>query len=543
MSVGLTYVLEMEFSGAGNGWTDVSADVDAGTPIVWDYGIRDTGIDARVADPGTLTLALKNGPTNSAHLVGYYSPYHANVRAGFALGIGVRLRLSDGTSTVTRFVGRVCSIVPVAGQYGKRTTQIAAYDFMRDATEFRLANLDTLVDVQSNTVISTILDAMPVQPAARLLGTGMDLFPYALDSARDESSTALTEFQRVAASELGYVYQRGDGTFVFEDRSQRANTTANAYTLNGTMTGLDAPVQDNDIVNLVQATVHTRRVDPAATTVLYSLQSMPSVDPGSSLTLLGPYRDPAQRAARVGAVTSSMVNPVATTDYTMNSAADGSGSDLTLFFTVSANFGGNGVRFTVTNNGATLGYITKLQCRGKGIYDFETAVMEASDAASQARYGQRVQSLDMPYQTDPDIGQEAASYLLNVRSSPFAGARTVSFLANYSSAHRTVAMSADIGTRIGLIEPVTALSDTISGSTATRGFFINAVRGEFSRGQIVRMTYRLEPSYVNQYWLLGVTGASELGDTTRLGYSLFENFWLLGTAGFGELGVTTRMAR
>lgn len=49
--------------------------------------------------------------------------------------------------------------------------------------------------------------------------------------------------------------------------------------------------------------------------------------------------------------------PVATTDYIMNAAADGSGADLTANFTVLATYGTDSVDYEIKNNGVTQGYI------------------------------------------------------------------------------------------------------------------------------------------------------------------------------------------
>lgn len=81
--------IEMEFSGRNNGWTNVNEDVLMRVPIHGSRGIRGMSISDRVAMTGMLTFALSN-VANTAGLEGYYTPGHANARAGFARGIGVR---------------------------------------------------------------------------------------------------------------------------------------------------------------------------------------------------------------------------------------------------------------------------------------------------------------------------------------------------------------------------------------------------------------------------------------------------------------------
>jgi len=69
----------------------------AADPIVCEYGIRDEGPQARVADPGYLTFTLDNSALNSGGVAGYYSLFHASKRSGFDYNIPVRFSLKLST--------------------------------------------------------------------------------------------------------------------------------------------------------------------------------------------------------------------------------------------------------------------------------------------------------------------------------------------------------------------------------------------------------------------------------------------------------------
>ena len=90
-------VLEVELNGRGGGWTDISADL-ADSNIEAERGMSGNGVADHVASSGPAKFELINeGPR------GQYSIQHANRTSGWALGIGVRLRLvtqkSQGTGT------------------------------------------------------------------------------------------------------------------------------------------------------------------------------------------------------------------------------------------------------------------------------------------------------------------------------------------------------------------------------------------------------------------------------------------------------------
>jgi hypothetical protein len=505
----LTVQLQMQFTSGV--WTNVWGDTRTSVPVRLQYGIGGTGPADRVADTGTLTFALDNSEANSAGLLGYYAPGHANARSGFEVGIPVRLHIAYSGTAYFKFVGTLVDITPEAGQKRGRRTFCTAVDWMDEAANQRIRLLPTQVDQRGDQLVTTILANMTKQPTATSLATGQDTFPYALDNSRDERFTPLTEFQRIAMSELGFIFVKGDtstgGVLVFQDRHARPSSGAAAYTLNDTMVELRASRTRDKVYNRVKVATHPRVVDAAATTVLYTLTGTPLVAAGATINIQGQYRDPNQRALRVGG--KEMVAATATTDYTMNSAADGSGSNLTANFTVTATYGGNSVSYAVANTGATAGYITLLQARGKGVYDYAPLIAEAIDSTSRTAYGENVLEVDMPMQEELEVGQNAADYLVQAWGSPLTLVDTVEFWANASDALTLAALGAEPSTRVTLTETATGVD---------RDFFINGISLTITAPDFIRAAWKVTPTDPWGVWLLGITGASELGETTRLGY-------------------------
>ncbi len=362
------------------------------------------------------------------------------------------------------------------------------------------------------------------QPAATSIATGKDTFTYALDNLGGDRVVAASLFQDIAQSELGFIYVKGDTTqgetLVFENRQTRMATTTNSVSFSDDMLALAVPRTLDNVFNRVEVVITSRTIDAAATTVLYSLPTPQSaaIGAGSTVTIWGDFRDPAQTAAWVGG--TAMVAPVATTDYTMNTVATGAGSDLTASFTVTATYFASTVKLDVTNNHASSsGYITLLQCRGKGLYRYNPETFRSDVTSSQTAYGLRPVTIPMTYQDRSDLAQGAADYLATVYGTPVQQVDAIAFEANATSTFLTAALAREISDRIGIDETVTGVTASIIGTT--RGWYINSVGFEVlpaKAGPQITCTWGVSPSDTNAYWILDQAGASELDVSTRLGY-------------------------
>lgn len=519
MGVLATYALEAELAGSGAGWTNLWADVRMDVPVKGGYGIRGNGPADRVASPGSLSFALDNSKFNSGGVFGYYSPDHASCRSGFAVGIAVRLSWTYGGITKYKWRGTLHSIKPTANaRGGPWLTYCTAFDWMDEASRTNVDSLAIQVNKRSDELWALLLASVPRPPAATVTGTGLDTYPYAFDNTRSEGISVMEEAQRLALSEAGYIYPMGDttqgGTVVFESRTDRASKNTNLTTLTETMYDLVTGRSRDDIINRFLVEIHPKKIDAAATTVLFNLtdtNAILALGAGEVKSFFAPYTDPAQRDTRIGAVSTLCVAPVATTDYLMNAAADGSGANLTVNLSVTATFYGNGADVTVTNVGGTAGYVTKLQLRGPGIYDLQHMVFKQDDAASKTQFGAQAFTYQMPYQSDPNVGDGAARHLLGLYKSQTTNTESVSIAPNRDATLMAAARDREPGDRIGL-------SETQTGLTTTTGFFIQAVDFEIAAGGVTRVTWSLAPASRIIYWLVGIAGASELGETTIPGF-------------------------
>lgn len=509
MCYGLHYVapddgwyLAAELKGPGLGCADLTEDLMADPAPSTDVGMPGAGPLDIAAGSGQFNFALNNAPPNSGNVLGYYSPENVNCRPGFHVGIRTDFYYMQDTTPYHKFCGWLNSIDPRPGKSGDRKTLCQSLDWFNEAAKGRLF-VATQLNVRADEILDDVFSAVARPPIARSLDQGDSTFAYSFDSSESESESALTEIQRVAQSEFGRCYQQGD-TVYFKNRTSLIQAVVDAVISDDDIMRMNATQEGTLVLNRVFTTIHPRRVDAVTTTVLVTLQGTPSVPAGESITLNGRFTDPAMRAIRVGG--TDMRNPVATTDYTMNSASDGSGVDLTSQFTVTATYYASTVRWVVKNNSATTGYITLLQGRGRGIYDYDPVDVEHSDSDSIAAYGEASFSIDMTYLSDQNTADAVGDFILQIWKSPQAIGVDIEVMCLSSDLFNKV-LALGPGKAVGLMETVSGISST---------YHVQSERVRVEPGRLVYASYLLKKVISADYWTLGVVGLSELGETTIL---------------------------
>jgi hypothetical protein len=488
-------------------WTDVTADL-TDEDLVLSYGIQSSRPEDRVATTGTLTFGLRNDAANSGATLGWYSPYNAARRTGFDFRIRTQLAVTY-SGTTYYWTGRLRVIDAVPDSFGDRVTHCVAVDWLDEA-----ARANTQVALQTNTdggtAFAALVACVPNPPAATVAEAGSDSYVYAFDNIW-QNVKVLSALADLARSELGYIYQRRDTTgagetIVFENRHHRSLSSTLRASLSQVFDDLKVTNAADDIINRVRVRVYPRTT--ITNQVVAALSTSPSspatILPGETQTIWLNYTDPVQRSSQIGA--KDQIALAATTDYTMNTLADGTGTDLTAFLSVTAVNFGSSVKLTVTNAGTSAGVITKLQQRGTAIY-----ALNPAEAESVTGTGETLATIDAPYQSDPTLAKLAADYIAGLFSSALANVQAVRFRANQSPTLLAAALAGEISDLVQLQEDVTGL-------TTAQNFYINAVGLRFGLNGLIDCTWRLAPADTAQYWVLGVAGASELGTTTRLGF-------------------------
>jgi hypothetical protein len=353
----------------------------------------------------------------------------------------------------------------------------------------------------------------------------------------------MTEFQKLAVSELGYIYVKPTDTLVVEGRNKRTGTalskipvtkansgyllkedgghllleTGGKIILNQTAAISLVDKQSEtvishgkDMANIVEATCYPRKIDTSLT-VLYSLDSPISIKAGETKSdYKVSFRDAVAGAQSVSG--TNMQAPVATTDYLMNTLENGTGTDKTANLTVTAVYGTDGAVYTLINGSANDCFITKLQARGYGIYIYDPISVSFQDDTLVDLYGSYKQSLDLKYQDDPANASGYSYILLGLNKNPITVIDSITFYANASADMLGAFLYCDISNKVHL-------QDCMSGVNGD--YFINGVEFNISQNNIIKFTWIVKPSNKDEYlfWQLGTVGRSELGSTATLGFS------------------------
>lgn len=532
-------VSAVEFKLDGTNWTDVTSDVIK--PIRWSGGIMGNGPTDRVALPGEMSFELRNDAGNSAGLLGYYTPGHVNCRSGFGTGLQVRLRITFDGRAKTFFKGRIPKdgIMPMPGLYGQRRVSVSVVDWFDNAARHEMQSPAFVENKRADEMIALILANMDVQPGATDYKTGTDTFSTGFDTVRT-TTRALSEMAKVALSELGYIYLthnltddevlRVEGRYTRNDErpaptdvpllpvdsdylategSDYLMTESGDYLMlnqlgpvsfDNVQMGLGASAGRN-YYNYIRDTVYPRRNDASAVT-LATIQQPVYVGIGEAISITLRYKDPSGVATSCAG--KNMITPVATTDWLANTAANGSGTNLTASFAVSATFGTGDCTLTFTNNSASNGYILAgSKVRGTGVYIDDPIDVIVTDTAGIASEGQYQLAIDQKYASVASA-QAFAPYLLSQYAVSRIDAESYSMCANYSDENMRGFFWLNCGDRVSLAEDVTATDSD---------YFIQGMEAEIQPGDIVMFTWYVKDAGfdVQDFFILGdVSDGDEL---------------------------------
>lgn len=530
------------YAGLAGVTRDITADVLLGVqPIHGSYGIKGSGPLDRVGETGTLTFALNNTVSNSGGVQGYYTPDHANARTGWDIGVLVWVVLTYGDDNYVKFVGSVNSIMPDAGQYQRQAVIVTCTDWMDEASVSKLKETPVQEDRRADQLVTTIVTtSVGRQPRGTSYATGVSTFAYSLDNFQDTKTTVLRALADVTMSEMGYLYIKGatstgedhkglGGVLTFESRHTRPLSGDPVATFDETMVQMKVRRSRQDLINQTFVTVHPRTLDTDVTTLweLTTTEVVPSVPQSSTITMIAEFTSKVITEVNFGASTSTfargsqlastnLTTPVSGTDWVANSASDGSGSSMTsdIAMTVSVT-GANTAVLQFVNSAVNTAYLTTVQIRGIALRDDSATTLSDKDATSITAYGEQDVRINMPYESDANVGLAIAKWQNSVNKDVRNTVPSVTFVGNASATLMEQSLLREPGDKIGLVESMTG---TLGSG---KGFFIQGVDWSLDLGSIITVTWSLIPAdwAVGDAWILSEEAGDPFSASSILGNS------------------------
>lgn len=519
---------------AGNALDDISTYVIG---VNYHYGFAEqpdlnvAALFEGMAEPAECTIELDNSdwgflPEDSG----------ATFHDLFGPGMLVKVQAEVDNTTYPMFVGRLKRVTLMVNQYGQRRAYLTVQDI-----SYELLDAEYLPELQTNVTvdraIAPIFDKGLVPwpyagrfwllgvPGSSELGETTRLYVDTLmhfDTARTTLGYAGDNLDNgMGVSAQGairdYMAAEAGGRFFYDARTATYKFHNRAYDVLNR--GIAASFTETDflpepetmytygdgIINALTVSYEPREASDDIV-VLWSYDGTITLRPGESRTLTVRYRDPANPDARVGA--TNVIPPVYSVDFT---ALNENGTLVGVgYIGTAVQAYGDRAELTL-NNGSARSHdtiiVSNLRLRGQAIKAYAQQQAFATDPESIAAYERRdsppfyLRAVD-----DADFAQQVANWYVNRFSRPIARYAYVSFEALQSDTLMGHALRLNVGDHINI-------SHARIGHD--KDYVVVGMMQSFRLGSH-RVRLALAPLDRTTYWLLGVAGYSELGETTRL---------------------------
>lgn len=462
-------------------------------------------------------------------------------------GTLVRVRATYSATTYTMYIGKLNKATPQPGTSYARQLTLMCEDPMRELLDANYKPpllTDTTVDLAIADVFDTAVLAYPYKHSYWMVGvagaselgsttilyqvasytfdTGNTTLAFTGDLQTDgqgnENSNAGTSPQafirEMMAAEVGgrFWFDSRTNTFILHNRHRDiTNTTVDeALTENDFEGDYTEYTYGDDVVNTYNINYTPREVG-AANTVIWQASNLPfTLAPGQEWKTTARYQDPDNPGVKVAA---QDIVPIET-NVDFQATFQGTNSPQRVartfkFGATSADIYLKNVSDTGSGGEPRTVSITALQIRGTPILTYDQKQVTATNGDSVYQTQQRSQTVNINAISDDDFAQSVADYRVALLGQQLARFPFIGFVANSDDTRMARTFTRLIGDRI-------TVSDSWLGHSAD--YFIvgerHAVTFGADNNHIV--TWILKPASRLTVWVLGVTGFTELGETTRL---------------------------
>lgn len=338
--------------------------------------------------PGKFYAVLENkderyDPYNLA------SPLYPLIRPG--LRVRVTVQEGAGGTRYEAFRGRLKDLAPQADD---EQAQLEAAD---DTTYLSSTPVTLAVQMGARVddLMHLVLDHIGWPAAERAIDAATDVIPYWWA----DGVSAWEALCGLAEAVLGSFFIAADGKATFLSRAH-ANTAAVTLEQSELGKAIRLPQPWENMRNVIKVEARPRVAVPD--TELWRYQEKPAIAAGGTLEVWTDFT-----AAGESVPASVVTAPIPVTDYTFNSAADGSGTDMTYSFTVIPYAFGKTALLRIVNNSASTGYPTLLKIRGTALTLPDTSTAQVDAGAAE----KMVFRLESDWLQDTNLAKSFADFL------------------------------------------------------------------------------------------------------------------------------------
>jgi len=506
-----TYKLQVDWNNDGD-WGDTGEEIDMGRVrgITCAFGRDRASQLTGKSKAGTLRAVLDNR-SGDYNQFNSSSPIYGNILPGRPVRL---LGTSATQSDQAIWQGYLLRITPQVFLGGDATAILEATGPLG---QINLDQIEVAMVTSQRTdqVVDDILDAAGwgAGSSYRTLDTGKTTITRYWKSA----TYTVPALQEVESTEGGFIREGKNGKIIFDNRHHRLSgvglTSQATYSdASGAARVYSGLIMDDPlphIFNIFESDVQTYTT--ASVAVLWTLSetgaSSPPIAPGVARTYIARY--PTTASANNARGVALWTTTAATTDMLANSAADGSGTNVTASIGISVSKSSETMEITLTNNTSATAYITKLQARGTAITADDPASIKQEDATSQTAFGKRTWPSKTKFIPDSGEALDWADFNLSIYKDPTAVLQ-LSYWANRDTNAINEMLDRDISER------VTVVADNTADLSINRAFFIEGVRHQINANRLHQVTYLLSDAIqFSDFWVLNT---SALGTQTRLAY-------------------------
>lgn len=326
------------------------------------------------------------------------SPLYPNV--GFGKDVRITVRDYEGGLTYPVFYGVIQDIQPRVDADGDALVVLTVADGFTYLRSYN-ANYAIQQSISPGTAINYVLNNISWPGRwGRNIDSSADTITYWWANG---DKTAGSVIEDIANSFVGYFFIAADGKATYISRLN-VTDSVESLTEDVLLKDFSLPQPWQNFRNVTRIKAHPRTA--ASSGVVYQLLgNTPSVTTGASnaLTVFGNYT-----YNNIPVPATSIVTPVATTDYTMNTQADGLGTDKTSNCTVTVTDFGDRAKFVITNSSGVTVYVTKLQLRAQALYEPNVSDVVYPSTLPTAP---RQFTLDLPWQQDVNVAVDFSNVI------------------------------------------------------------------------------------------------------------------------------------